>query len=478
MGSNTPARDVSTVAVTAVMISAAATVQLVVVLGVEWHPGVLVMPIIVVVVVSTAMVRLRRARDHEHTLRAELERKTAQVNQLNHELAQLVDDRTLELRSREAELLQAQKMEAVGRLAGGIAHDFNNLLTTILHGAELVRERAQQPDQVIQIGQDIELAGRKASDLVRKLLTFARKRRIHTTHVPVDIGDVVRGLEPLVKRMMGRRSALVVEVAPELPSVLGDRVHLEQVLLNLVVNARDAMPSGGQLRILVDQLPPGSELPARMLQAAGGTLRLRVADTGTGIPNAVKDKVLEPYFTTKDPGAGTGLGLSVVHSVVDGLGGVVRIDSQVGQGTTVTVLLPANAAAVSSAPDEAHTGPRPNGLRILLIDDDDGVRAMLRTALESVGHEVIDADGGVTAEARARREGDTFDLVLSDIRMPGRSGIELAPRWRALLPRARVMLMTGYTEAKIDPSELERLGVAGVLRKPFSVDALQEALRA
>lgn len=458
----------------------AATVQLGVALGMQLRPSTYVMPLVVATVISIVVIRLQRAQRKEQALHHELAQRSAEVERLNAELSAQVSDRTEALQAREAELFQAQKMEAVGRLAGGIAHDFNNLLTSVLQGSTLLEEMAEEPDTVRELAGHIQHAARRGTDLTRKLLTLSRKRRIPAPQQPVDLGLVLSELLPIVRRLLGGQTRLEVDIQPHCPALMGDRVHIEQVVLNLCVNARDAMPGGGRLRLSLRHLPTGAPLPDGVADGGNGAIELRVIDDGEGISEEDQARIFEPFYTTKAPGVGTGLGLSVVQSLVEGGGGRIAVESAPGQGATFVLTWPALDDAARPTP-VAHPPVVPArsaaGLRILLIDDEPGVRRMLRRVLESRDHEVLEADGGDAAERIAREEGDTLDVVLSDVRMPGRSGPALVPLWHTLLPGARLLLMTGYTdEQNLDDASIQDLGVERVLRKPIEVAELDAAL--
>jgi len=457
----------------------AALLQHTLVLRIELDLASLLIPNVVGLLVGAGLVALTRGRRHERELRAEVERQAAEVRRLNAALQQRVEDRTIELRAREAELLQSQKMEALGRLAGGVAHDFNNLLTGILQGSELIIEMADDAEATREMAGEVREAALRAAKLTARLLSLGRRRRVPEPLVPVDLATVIRGLQPLVVRLLGERAAVAIELSPGTPPILADRTHLEQVVLNLCVNARDAMPDGGRLVISLghthqDNLPDGI-----LTNAKQGAVHLVVQDTGCGIPAELTEQVFEPLFTTKEPGAGTGLGLSIVQSLVHGAQGVVRLTSTEGVGTRFDVYWPAlgpdtkvPAPTPLPAPPRSRTGP----LTILLLEDNDSVRSMVMRTLRARGHKVIATANGDAAEKVLDRGTDPVDLVLSDIQMPGRSGIDLLPTWRARLPGASIVLMTGLTNELLDPERLVELGVLGVLRKPFEVRELDDLL--
>jgi two-component system cell cycle sensor histidine kinase/response regulator CckA len=476
------ASEVAVVVGCVVFVFLTAAVQLKCVLGVDLTPVLFVLPTMVGAVMGLGIVWLRRIQRHDQFLRQELEVRAREVRRLNDALQKRVEHSASQLEAREAELLQSQKMEALGRLAGGIAHDFNNLLTGILQGAELIHETSDDPELVRELAGELQESADRAAKLTARLLSLSRRRRVPEPLRPIDAAEVIRGLERLIQRIMGDRSVVVIELQPGVPSILADPVHLEQVVVNLCVNARDAMPNGGQLGIRLDQVPT-ERLPVELPKpSALGAVRLSVQDSGCGIPPDLLDKVFEPLFTTKEPGAGTGLGLSIVHNLVRGAGGTVHLDSIPGQGTTFCLYWPALGPeslaneAVESAKEPTQEVVRRGPQTILVIDDDEAVRQMVARALELRGHRVVVAEDGDAAERHVRAQVERFDLILSDIHMPGRTGVELVPLWKELQPDAQVVLMTGLTTHLLDRSRLRELGVAKVLKKPFNVASLHEVL--
>ncbi|MBO84283.1 MAG: hypothetical protein CL927_02900 [Deltaproteobacteria bacterium] len=445
-----------------------------------------VIPSLVGLFAGMGIIRLSRSTRHEKDLRGQLEQRTAEVQQLNDSLQERVERRTLELRAREAELVQSQKMEALARLAGGIAHDFNNLLTAILQGAELITELAEEPESVREISDDVRGAAERATELTSKLLTLSRRKRIPEPPRPVDLAQTVRDLSRLIDRLMGDRSAVSIELAPELPSIVADPAHLEQVLVNLCMNARDAMPEGGLLSIQVMHVPSADLASPLRGDDGHGAVSLRIQDTGVGIPDHLIDRVFEPLFTTKEPGAGTGLGLSIVRNLVEGAGGVVELSRPEAGGTVFDLFWPAQAPDVEAiaivSPEQTDPPDAPSAspeiLSVLVIDDDRSVRQMVSRALRARGHEVEMANGGDEAERIVRTGSMHFDVVLSDIHMPKRTGIELVPIWAEVIPTSRVVLMTGFTDHPLDEDRLRELQVVAVLRKPFDVAQLEAVLHA
>jgi len=363
-----------------------------------------------------------------------------------------------ERKSLEAQLSHSQKLDAMGRLAGGIAHDFNNLLTAILGSADLGRQ-AETPERVASAFDTIGQAAERAATLVRSLLTFASARRSEPELV--DVNAVVQQLRDMLARVVPEHIDLAVELTPEPLYAMIDPGQLEQALLNLVVNARDAMPEGGRLTIRTGAGP-------------GEWARLEVIDDGCGIDDAQKDRVLEPFFTTKPPGEGSGLGLATCHGVVERAGGDLVIDSEVGVGTTVTMRLPRRAgpeASTSKPPTiEARGG---EGEVVALVEDDAMVRATARLILESLGYAVIELANGQEALAALRSPDSPAQVVLTDVVMPKMNGPELARQLAEHRPELPVVFMSGYSR-DVEPRPPAD---APFLDKPFSLGALAAALR-
>jgi two-component system cell cycle sensor histidine kinase/response regulator CckA len=366
-----------------------------------------------------------------------------------------------ERRRLESQLLHAQKMEAVGRLAGGVAHDFNNLLTVILGGTAALQLELQD-GPLGELIAEIDDAGRRATALTRQLLAFSRRQVL--VPVELDLGKVVRESLRVLSRMIGEDITLELALTNEALPVVADASQVEQVLLNLVVNAREAMPAGGRLKIataLVRRGKPGATGPLQPWSL------LIVSDSGCGVDAEIKARMFEPFFTTKPRGQGSGLGLSTVHAVVDGLGGYVEVDSAVGVGTELRVYLPARRAP---GPTPRILPPRASELRghetVLVVEDEDGVRNLVKRVLDDRGYHVIAARDG--EEALRICAEVAVDLVLTDVIMPGITGHVLAARLRARRP-TRVLFMSGY-----DPEDAP---AGGLLRKPFRPNELASRVR-
>jgi two-component system cell cycle sensor histidine kinase/response regulator CckA len=362
-----------------------------------------------------------------------------------------------ERRRLEDQLRQAQKMEAIGQLAGGVAHDFNNLLTVIGGYSEIARRRIGAGPGAGEL-LEVERAAERASQLTRQLLTFSRQQ-VLDPH-PLDLGEVAAGLLPMLRRLIGEDIEIAMLAAPGLPAVLADRSQIEQVVVNLAVNARDAMPSGGTLTIET--------------RVADERVALVVTDTGVGMDRSVLEHLFEPFFTTKAVGEGTGLGLATVHGIVTQSGGEVHVYSEPGLGTSFKVYLPvsgevAEAAAPAPAEDDLHGEET-----VLLCEDEEGVRHLIETVLTTHGYRVLAAAGPLQAlEIAAERE---IDLLVTDVIMPDLSGPELARRMESLRPGVRTLFVSGYTAETVRgrgrlPAD------SAFLEKPFHQLSLLRAIR-
>ncbi|MEO6526480.1 MAG: two-component regulator propeller domain-containing protein [Gemmatimonadaceae bacterium] len=368
----------------------------------------------------------------------------------------------------EEELRQSQKMEAVGRLAGGVAHDFNNLLTVIKGNAELALADLDSKRAVQEELEEIERAAERASSLTRQLLAFSRKQILQpqTLSLNAMVGDVAR----MLRRTVGEDIALEIVLDPALGSVRADPGQIEQVVLNLVVNARDAMPRGGQLKIETKNVAAEAVRGVADAEAVP-YVAIVVRDTGTGMLPGVRDRVFEPFFTTKEQGKGTGLGLSTVYGSVKQSGGFVLVESAPGTGSTFSVYLPRVGAGPEARAAGAAEVPPPGDSTVLLVEDEDAVRRLASRVLMRSGYHVLTAATGDAAlELAARHEG-TIDLLLTDVVMPGMSGRELAERLLPLRPGMRLLYASGYTEDAIIRHGVSSQATA-FLEKPFTPSAL------
>ena len=366
----------------------------------------------------------------------------------------------------EAELRQSQKMEAVGRLAGGIAHDFNNLLTVISGRSELLLHRLRPDDPVRKDVELIKRVGERAATLTRQLLAFSRKQVLQTRVLALD--TVVADLEPMLQRLIGEDIELVTTIAPGVGRVRADPAQIEQVVLNLVVNARDAMPGGGKLTIgLADVEVDTAFTSANSSAEAGAYVVLAVSDTGSGIPPEVQPRIFEPFFTTKEPGKGTGLGLAMVYGIVKQHEGTIVVDSEEGRGTTFRVYLKRVAAPEAVETPPAESKPSSGAGTILLVEDEDDVRELAREILAADGFRVLEAATPGEALRVAGRHVDAVDLVVTDVVMPEMSGRELAVLLLERWPGTPVLYISGYSQDAIAQHGVLDAGTT-LLAKPFT----------
>ena len=379
-------------------------------------------------------------------------------------------------RALEQQLVGSQKLEGMGRLAGGVAHDFNNLLTAILGYSEAIVSESDPGNPLHEDALEIQRAGEKAAALTRQLLAFSRRQALKMT--VVDLNDVVRDVDQLLARLIGEHITVDTRLEPVLDAVTADSTQLEQILINLAVNARDAMPDGGRLTIATAMADRDSAALEGFVMPAGRYTTLRVSDTGTGMDPQTRAQIFEPFFTTKGPGQGSGLGLATVYGTVKQLGGYIEVASTVGQGTTFTISLPATDQAVTTgeAPTAEAAAPA-RGETILLVEDDDAVRAYARQALRRAGYAVLEAAAPDEALRIADERAGRIDGVLTDVIMPGMNGKQMVTRLMDTRPGLRVLYMSGYSGTTyfdpsiVDPAR-ERL-----VEKPFSRDGLLQALR-
>ncbi len=376
----------------------------------------------------------------------------------------------------EGRLRQAQKMEAVGQLAGGIAHDFNNLLTAITGYTDLLLEDVGSESPMRQDLEEIRKAAWRAAALTQQLLAFSRKQVLESR--VIDLNTVVSGAERLLGRLLKEHITLRTVLAPDLGLVKADPAQFEQVIVNLAVNARDAMPRGGELRIETRNIELDIRLTAEhSVVPAGSYVELSVADTGTGMDERVKARLFEPFFTTKGLGKGTGLGLSTVYGIVKQSGGSIAVTSAPGKGATFIVTLPRvdDEEEASAGPAASH-GVLGGTEGVLLVEDEPALRAVTRRMLLRYGYRVIEAPDSETALSLAAGHSGPLDLLLTDVIMPGLSGAELAARLTALRPRLRVLFMSGYSDEAISQHGVLAPGGA-YLQKPFEPEALARKVR-
>jgi two-component system, cell cycle sensor histidine kinase and response regulator CckA len=375
-----------------------------------------------------------------------------------------------ERRALEDQLTQSRKMEALGRLAGGVAHDFNNLLTVISGYGQLALEGLESvpPQRLASYLQEILNSARRASGLTGQLLAFSRRQTVQPK--VLDLCNLLRSMERMLQRMIGEHVDLTVRCAPEPCLMRADAHQIEQVLINLAVNARDAMPLGGTLEIDCGYLPEPIErpgLPPLMIL-------LEVCDNGIGMDEAVKAHMFEPFFTSKDKGKGTGLGLSTVYGVVSQAGGDIQVDSEPGHGSRFRICFP---AAIGETEDPPSSDAIPVGLEtVLLVEDEASVRGLAETVLKKFGYRVLVADSGSAALEIWNDRRDSIDVLLTDVIMPHMSGGELAHKLREMNPRLKILFMSGYTD-DILASHGVMAGETQLIQKPFTAEALGRKLR-
>lgn len=379
-------------------------------------------------------------------------------------------------RKLEEQLRQVQKMEAVGRLAGGVAHDFNNLLTIINGYSELILDGLPASDPLVDYVEQIRRAGDRAAEMTKQLLAFSRKQMQQP--VVLDMNSLIRETEKLLHRLIGADIELVLDLKSDLWKINADKGQMEQIIMNLILNARDAMPSGGSLVVATNNVELDENFASMHSEArAGKYVLLAVCDTGCGMDKETLARVFEPFFTTKDADKGTGLGLATVYGIVKQCDGHIDVYSEPGLGTTFKVYLPINGADDTAAITPlALTEPRRGNEVILLVEDESGVRSLATQILISNGYHVLEAGNGQEALAAIEQSAREIELVITDVVMPGMGGRQLIERIRDRLPDAKVLFMSGYTEDAI-----VRHGIlsseAEFLQKPFTATALKAKVR-
>src|SRR5262245_1009905 len=420
-----------------------------------------------------AEVRFRRPDDSERTI------EIVVVNRLNDASIRAIVIKATDItdkRRLEEHLRQVQKMEAVGALAGGVAHDFNNLLTAILGYCNLMLDDVPKENPNRQDLEEIRSAGERAAALTRQLLAFSRRQMLQPQII--DINTLVRQLEKLLHRLLTEDIVLVTALAPDLQKVKVDPASIEQVLVNLAVNSRDAMPKGGQLTIETANVnldAAYAETHATVIP--GRYVMLAVGDTGEGIDAATKARIFEPFFTTKEQGKGSGLGLATVYGIVKQSGGYIWVYSELGHGTVFKVYFPIAESPAWPARDGSGGGDLKKQAweTVLLVEDEDAVRALAREVLRRQGYVVLEARHGVDALRPAERHPDEIHLMITDVVMPHMSGRELAERLCAARPTMKVLFMSGYT----DHALMNRALAPGssFLQKPFTPETLARKVR-
>jgi two-component system cell cycle sensor histidine kinase/response regulator CckA len=376
----------------------------------------------------------------------------------------------------EEQFRQSQKMEALGQLAGGMAHDFNNLLTVIHGYSDLAMERLETDNPLYQDMEQIKKAGHRAAALTRQLLVFSRKQVLRPT--VLDPNAVISDLGKMLPRLIGEDVILRADLAPDAGNIKADRGQIEQVIMNLVINARDAMSSGGQLTIETQNVDLTEEYVRQHAGSSPGSyVMLAVTDTGIGMDAQTKARIFEPFFTTKEAGTGTGLGLSTVYGIVQQSGGSIWVYSEVGRGTTFKVYLPRVGNDPQRSQRTSMTTATISGTETVLVtEDDEMVRALTSRVLSAQGYRVLEATDGAAAISIAEQHPNAIDLLITDIVMPGMSGRELADRLGKLRPGLKVLFMSGYTDKAIVHQQVLDENTP-FIQKPFAPQALANKVR-
>ncbi len=427
-------------------------------------------------VVSTAI----RGRRRQYEARArllemqrvlgDLDGERAALSHLTTHLEQRVEERTAALTAEVAareraqeQLLQSQKMESIGQLTGGVAHDFNNLLMAVMGNLQLLKKRFRDDDRAQHLIAGALEGARRGAALTQRMLTFARQQELKTTSA--DLVALVAGMQDLLDRTLGPQIELRFELPQGLPAAQVDANQIELAILNLAINARDAMPSGGVICIAIDKAPPPTEEGFKNPEY----LRLRLSDTGSGMDDATLKKAIEPFFSTKPTGKGTGLGLSMVHGLAVQLGGSLELASTVGKGTSATLWLPiADAPALVAVAEPAEASPSSRAV-ILVVDDDPLIAMSTVEMLEDLGHRAIEANSAAEA-LEILKDGQAIDLMLTDQAMPGMTGLQLAEIAHKQRPKMPILLATGYADLPASQIKLPRLS------KPYLQTELQEEI--
>ncbi|MFZ5783220.1 MAG: ATP-binding protein [Pseudomonadota bacterium] len=402
-----------------------------------------------------ATVKGRRRQHETRSLLHDLRRGELRLQQTNDQLERRVAERTAQLQRAHDELLSQiaertrtedqlrhmQKLESIGQLTGGVAHDFNNLLTAILGNLELLRRRLPPNPAIDRLIDGATQSAQRGAALTQRLLAFARRQALEPQ--PTDLAELVRGMGELLNRSLGPSVDLVFDLPAGLPPAVADQNQIELALLNLAVNARDAMPSGGRLTVALSR---------EVVTAAGDIdpgayVRLAVSDTGCGMDSQTLSRAIEPFFSTKEVGKGTGLGLSMIHGVAQQLKGALRLYSEVGRGTRAELWLPVadGVAAVAPEPEIASRASGGRKLNLLFVEDDHLITLSTVSLLEDLGHAVIQAESGPAA-LNILRDGARIDLMITDYAMPGMTGLQLAEEARRLRPDLPILLATGYAD--------------------------------
>jgi len=401
-------------------------------------------------------------------------RAATELDEADQALEIIAEDIT-DRRALEDQFRQAQKMEAVGRLAGGVAHDFNNLLMVVSGYTEVLMEALDQNDPLLVKVQAIQQAADRATTLTRQLLAFSRKQLLELK--VVDVNSIVADMERLLRPLIGENIDLTTKLTPNVGHTRADAGQLEQVIMNLVVNAKDAMPDGGRILIQTSEADPDTARREHSLIEPGTYILLSVSDTGAGMDRETQSRIFEPFFTTKEKGKGTGLGLSTVYGIVKQGGGYIFAQSEPGCGTTFRIYLPRVADPADSPRVDKHAQAAAGGSEtVLLVEDEESVRELVRETLKTRGYTVIEASDGIAGMRVSEEYQGNIEILITDVVMPGMSGRELAKRVAAARPNIRVLYLSGYTEDAIIHEGALEPGT-GFLQKPFTLQVLARKVR-
>jgi two-component system, cell cycle sensor histidine kinase and response regulator CckA len=377
----------------------------------------------------------------------------------------------------EEQLRQAQKLESIGILAGGLAHDFNNMLTAINGYSELILRRIEKGDPIRKHVEEIKKAGERSAELTRQLLAFSRRQILQPT--ALNLNEVVADTASMLERLIGRNISIRTVLAPDLCEIQADLGQLTQVIVNLLINARDALPDGGSVVLETAVIDLDADRAAQHVNMeAGRYAMLAISDNGVGMDEQTRSRVFEPFFTTKPAGRGTGLGLATVYGIVKQSGGNIWVYSEPGKGSTFKVYLPqtARAAKAAASPTDQRE-PHAGSETILLVEDEPSVRALAKQILETCGYDVLEASDGAEALLRFGDETVEIDLLVTDLVMPGMGGWELSELVRERCPRIKVLFTSGYTDDAVVRHGLIDEG-QNFLQKPFTFDSLARKVRA
>jgi two-component system, cell cycle sensor histidine kinase and response regulator CckA len=414
----------------------------------------------------------------DYVLKHRPARLVSAVKRALRELQERVERKRTEeaLRQTEGQLRQSLKMEAMGRLAGGVAHDFNNMLTLILGYSQIVLNALGKDNPLSQDVLEIKKAGERSAGLTRQLLAFSRRQVLQPK--VLDLNGVVTNFESMLRRVIGEDVTLRTVLSPGLGCVKVDAGQMEQVIMNLVVNARDAMPNGGTLTIETANVELDEAFVLKHKPMAPGRyVMLAVSDTGCGMDYETQAHIFDPFFTTKELGKGTGLGLSTVYGIIKQSDGYIWVDSEPGQGATFKIYLPHAKEVAETVEPDAISVPRPRGVEtILLVEDEKGVRAMIRHILKQEGYTVLEAGNSQEAFQHADQHKDAIHLMVTDVVMPGMGGREVAERIKSSRPDMKVLFVSGYTGDAIAHHGVLDKGV-NFLEKPFTAEGLTSKVR-